>query len=383
MKVAIITLEYPPHIIGGAGIYLQAIVPELVRLGHEVHVIAPGTAMHYGRTIEQGAYIHRLPVSNQPRWKTVSFWAAQPRLFRHVEQAAGGFALVHSNGPSDLLLRRSMAPRPRLVTVHHLARSSLRAVRPSLRERLRQPGHELGLMPHLELFSIRRADHIVAVSEATRHDLIATGIPAGPITVIRHGARVEDYRFDAVDLQEIRARFGLGADPLVLSVGRLEPRKGTHVLLRAFALVHERRPVTLALVGSGDQGPYRTMARESGIAGRVRFLGHVDAIDLRKLYAACDLLALPSLMEGLGLVALEARAAGKRVVASRVGGIPEVVPPGAGHLVPPGDPGALAQALLRALGEPRQPMPAAPTWADAARQLSRLYQRVAEGRDEL
>jgi glycosyltransferase involved in cell wall biosynthesis len=376
MKIALITLEYPPQIMGGAGEYVGRIAPQLVLLGYEVHVITPGAERSYSARLEQGVLVHRLP--SAIRNKTIGYWAALPFAFRRIARAAGGFDLVHGNGVSDLTLSRQIAPQPRAVTIHHLSASCVHALKPALALRLRQPGGELGLVPYLEPRIIRRADHLIAVSDYTRAAVIATlGINPARVSVIRHGAQPEEYRFPAGELTALRASLGVNDAPMILSVGRLEPRKGLDVLLKAFALMQHAIGAKLVLAGGGDQQPYRQLAACLGIGERVIFAGRVDDLALRRLYAACDLFAFPSLMEGLGIVALEARAAGKPVVGSRVGGIPEVVPPGAGYLVPPGAPVPLAQALLTALRAPHGQPPAVPSWFDAARQLGDLYQGLS------
>jgi len=215
------------------------------------------------------------------------------------------------------------------------------------------------------------------VSEHTRADLIATlDVDATKIEVIRHGARPEDYQFDSKELTELRTQIKVEAGPMILCVSRLEPRKGIDVLLRAFEQVVREIRATLVLVGAGPQEYYRVLAEELGIDQRVVFMGHVDTLSLRKLYAACDIFAFPSLLEGLGLVVLEARAAGKFIVASQVGGVPEVVPAGAGYLVPPGDVAALADALMKALSEPHTELPPVPTWEEAGLQLCKVYEEA-------
>jgi glycosyltransferase involved in cell wall biosynthesis len=361
---------------GGAGVYVAQVAPELSRLGHEMHVIAPGQPDRFQQSYENGVYVHRLRLGSPRSQPTLAFWSELPRAFSRIAGQTGGFDLVHSNGIADLTLTRRAAPQPRAVTVHHLSLSCLRALRPSLSERLRQPGGELGLVPYLEPIVIQRARRIIAVSGYTRDDLVATlGVHPGKIDVIRHGASPEEYRFAPGTLAALRERLGLGEQPLILCVGRLEPRKGTGVLLRA--LVEMRRPdVKLVLAGSGNQEPYRALAQQLGIADRVIIAGRVDDLTLRQLYAACDVVAFPSLLEGLGIVALEGRAAGKPVVASAIGGIPEVVPAGAGYLVPPGEPAPLACALLQALHTPHGVPPPAPSWTEAGRQLSLCYQAI-------
>lgn len=154
--------------------------------------------------------------------------------------------------------------------------------------------------------------------------------------------------------EELRSALGLPPGARLLgSVGRLEPVKGHRYLLEAFRLLAPRHPTLyLAFVGDGALGPeLGARAREDGIADRVLFLGWRD--DVSALLAALDLFAFPSLNEGMGRALVEAMAVGLPIVASRAGGIPEVLGDGeAGLLVEPGSAPALAWGIERFLEEP-------------------------------
>src|SRR5690242_19290407 len=128
-----------------------------------------------------------------------------PGWFAHIAKFAGGFDLLHGNGISDLTLARTGTPQ--VVTIHHLSASSVKALHPSLFQRLKQPGGELGLVPYLEPVVVRRAGRIIAVSEYTLADLAATlGMDMTHISVIRHGAHPQEYRFSRAELAETRAQ---------------------------------------------------------------------------------------------------------------------------------------------------------------------------------
>jgi glycosyltransferase involved in cell wall biosynthesis len=137
--------------------------------------------------------------------------------------------------------------------------------------------------------------------------------------------------------------------PLVACAARLEPVKGVEFLLRAATSVPD---AAFAIAGDGSQAGYlRELAFALGIDGRVAFLGMV--MPVAPLLAAADVVVLPSLSEGMPIAALEAMALGTPVIASRVGGLPEIVSDGVcGLLVPPGEPNALAAAINAVIGDP-------------------------------
>lgn len=201
-------------------------------------------------------------------------------------------------------------------------------------------------------WALRRADAIVAVSESMRERLAdVLELDAGAIEVIHNG--IETVRGRA---GPVREELGLSpGDVLLVSVGNLYEVKGHDVLVRALARLERGEaapPWRAAIAGRGDrEGPLRELATSLGIEDRVRFLGYRD--DIPDLLAAADVFVLPSRAEGLPLALLEAMIAGKAIVASRTGGIPEAVEAGReALLVLPGDPDALAEALERLVGSP-------------------------------
>ncbi len=193
---------------------------------------------------------------------------------------------------------------------------------------------------------------VVAISPAVAGRLRAGGVPEAALRVIP--SAVDPQALAPTRSREsVRAAEGLGNEILFLTVAALVPRKGLDVLLRALArLVEEGLAPVLWICGSGPaRSGLERLSEELGLAKRVRFLGRRE--DVPDLLAACDVFALPARREGLGVAALEAMAAGRPVVASRVGGLAEaVVEGGTGLLVPPDDPAALAAALGRLLREP-------------------------------
>lgn len=200
--------------------------------------------------------------------------------------------------------------------------------------------------------SLRGAAAVVAVSRALAGKAVALGADERRVHTLYNG--VDGSRFTPGDKAAARARLGLGMDgPLVLYVGNLKQSKGCLDLLEAFAVTQPAQPqARLVYVGEGPcRAPLLARAWELDIEARVRLAGAMPHAVLPDWFRAADLLCLPSHNEGVPNVVLEAMACGTPVVATRVGGIPEVVPNHAGRLVPLGDAAALADALAAALAQ--------------------------------
>jgi glycosyltransferase involved in cell wall biosynthesis len=200
--------------------------------------------------------------------------------------------------------------------------------------------------------SLRRADRIIAISQAVRRFLIdVEKADAGRIDVIPYGIDADACARSAHP-GAFRRAIGAQVEPIVGFVGRLTRQKGVDVLLRAFARVEARHPeARLALAGDGpDRSALEELARSLGLK-RVMFLGWRG--DVADIMADSSLLAVPSRWEGFGLVTLEAMALGKPVVAARVSALPEIVVPGeTGLLVSSGSEAELADALLSLISDP-------------------------------
>ena len=261
---------------------------------------------------------------------------------RRVRRALAGVDIVHAQDRRAGLWTRLLPPRgaARVYTVHGLPEPYLPppvgSERPGLRARLAYRG--------VDALLARRADAVITVSHAVERELVTRlGWPAERITVIPNG----------VELDVPPAPRG----ELVGTLTSFDPVKGLDVLLDAAAALPQAR---FALFGEGDTAALEERARALGLDGRVSFPGRVPA---REALSRMAVFVLSSYMENAPLALLEAMAAGVPVVATRVGGVPELVPEGTGLLVAPGDPAALAAAIGRLLDDPAL----ARAQADAAR----------------
>ncbi len=195
-----------------------------------------------------------------------------------------------------------------------------------------------------------RMDRLIAVSRSIVAKLEHEGRDAAPISLIHNGVDLERYDHQG-PCCTLREEYGLPADgPIIGVVARLEPEKGHPTLLEAWVQVARAIPdASLLVIGEGSRREaLETMAAGLGLAGRVVFTGRRD--DVPAVTAALDVAVLPSYREALGLTILEAMALSRPIVASNVGGIPEMVEDGVtGLLVPPHDADALAAAIIRLL----------------------------------
>ena len=203
-------------------------------------------------------------------------------------------------------------------------------------------------------WSWRNSRAFVAVSDHGRTQMqTRLGLPEDGVRVIPNGVPARPG-----DRERTRRKLGVDDDEvLILTVGNLRRRKGHAVLIQALAELQRAgcgAPFQLAIAGDGRQRENLTqLTRELGLGERVHLLGHRD--DIPDLQAAADIFAMPSYWEGMPLAILEAMIIGKAIVASRVGGIPEILREGeSGLLVPAGDPLALAGALRRLIEDPAQ-----------------------------
>ena len=267
-----------------------------------------------------------------------------PRSVRDLLQFARGHQveLLHLDGPTSFSFGRLGARLTRLPTIAHFhSMLQLPPVRTLLN---RQP-----------MLSTSRS---IAVSAAVRQWAIATlAIAPERIEVLYNGHDIDRYASPSVDARSrIRREFALANDlPLIGVVGRLDiAQKGQDVMIRALPALRERCPgVALLLVGDGpDRARSEALANQLGLGDAVRFGGHRN--DIPDVLAAIDVVAIPSACdEGLPLVAIEAGAAARPIVAFDGGGLPEVVVhEDTGLIVRKGDTAGLAAAIARIIADP-------------------------------
>lgn len=305
-----------------------------------------------GELADAGVTVHALDARRlgDPRW--------MGRLARLVR--SGGYDLVHSHSPVPAVVARA-ARRAGTVLVHTEHNTWDRF-------------HPLTRLANAATFT--RNDHVFAVSDGVAASvrpppgLRRVSLP--PVEVLRHGIDEQAVRRGSMARQQARDELGLAADhEAVGHVGTFTPKKDHAGLVEAIASLVPRRPrLQLLLFGLGPLEPdLRQQVARAGLDDHVRFLGVRD--DVQRLLPALDVFALPSRHEGLPIALVEAMAAGLACVASRIGGIPEVVADGHdGVLVPPGEPDAVAAAVDALLDAPERRAALGAAAAESAGHLS-------------
>lgn len=279
--------------------------------------------------------------------------AAEPHAARVHAIPMGGDADVGMVGRLRRLIR---AERPDLVHLHSRRGSDvwggvaarLEGVPVVLSRRVDNPEPRAWAALKYRLY-----DRVIAISEGIRQVLLADGVPARKLACVHSAVDTERYRPGCADPAWLRREFGLPAQSAVIAmVAQFIPRKGHRTLLDALPAVWAAHPGTQVLLfGRGAEQPaIAAEVARRGFAERVRFAGFRD--DLHRVLPCVDVVVHPAQTEGLGVALLQAAACGTAMLATRTGGIPEVVVDGrTGLLVAPGDAPALARALQRLLGD--------------------------------
>ena len=319
--------------IGGLFRHVCDLVEEQARMGHEVGVICDAV---FGVAAEEkfkrlsgfcALGVHRVPMSRTLGLSDIAAFAAirrqverlQPEVLHGHGAKGGAFARLMPRVPGRVALYT-----PHGGSLHYTWRSPLGALYLGLENILR-----------------RRSDGLLFESEFSAECYRRKmGKPACPTLVAPNGLGQPDFAPFVKDEPIYDAVF----------VGELRALKGVGTLIEAARQLSSQRPFRLAIVGAGsDEALFRAEVAAKGLEKNVHFLGHRPA---REAFAQARIVVVPSLAESFPYVILEAIAAGRPVVATKVGGIPEIFGPYAGALVPPGNAVALFQAMRNMLERP-------------------------------
>jgi glycosyltransferase involved in cell wall biosynthesis len=386
MKIAFVTFEYPPFINGGAGIYASNITRELSKLGHNVVVFAPDLFDEVSSPNVNNLKIQKIPVNKKLPFKALQFWLRLPSEIKKVEKETK-FDIIHFNSISYWFLKKRLSKAKHVITIHHLVRDAVQNNNPSLLSRIIDiSGENSFFIPFIEKRCISFADKIIAVSQFTKKQLIDV-YDTNPniIETIYNGINIEKEDIPEEDISNLRKSLGLENKIILLFVGRIDdPRKGLDTLLHSVKKILDKKDIFLLIVGKGDQAGARKLSEILKINDNIMFTGFVNSKNLKKYYLLCDIYVCPSRLEGFGLTILEAMVAGKPIVATNTGAIPEIIRD-YGLLVNPDNDDELCDAIIRSIDNSFSLLKSNVTviqefsWERASKKLVSIYNQLQVG----
>ena len=330
---------YPTY--GGSGAVATALGIQLAKRGHEVHFVSYAQPFRLGHFHER-IFFHEVEMEHYPLFEHPPYTLALAVALHDAAQTHDldvlhvHYAIPHATSgwiAQEMLGDRGLP----MVTTLHGTDITLVGLHPSF-----QP---------ITRFSILRSTGITAVSEFLRDETVRDfGIPGERIEVIPNFIDTEVY--DPAKEPCYRSTLAEEGEKIIMHVSNFRPVKRVLDVVEIFSRVAAKVPSRLIMVGDGPDMPRAVeRARALGVGDRVVFLGKHDSVE--ELLPCADLFLLPSGSESFGLAALEAMASGAPVVASTIGGVPELVPHGeVGYLYPMGDVDGMAEGALEILSDP-------------------------------
>jgi N-acetyl-alpha-D-glucosaminyl L-malate synthase BshA len=330
--------------VGGSGVVATELARELSARGHRVHLISSDPPFRWRgglpNLVFERVTTPAYPLFNEPQYllalaTAIARIAAQESL----DVVHAHYAVPHATAAylAVRMLEAGGAARPpRTVTTLHGTDITLVGAEPAYRRVVE--------------FSLQQSHAVTAVSESLKADTLRSVGPVGDIAVVPNFLDCEIHR-RRPDVAQ-RRRIAPDEQPIVMHASNFRPVKRVEMVLDVFERVRQERPVRLVLVGDGpDRAPLEARARATPWHADVTFAGEQQ--DLVPWLSMADVFLLPSSQESFGLAALEAMACEVPVVASRVGGLPEVIADGeTGFLCDPDDPGQMAERIGAILADP-------------------------------
>jgi N-acetyl-alpha-D-glucosaminyl L-malate synthase BshA len=336
MKIGITC--YPTY--GGSGVVATELGKELAGRGHDVHFIS--YALPIRLTMKDHVYFHEVEVLTYPLFEyppydlVLATKMAEVMTRFDLDILHVHYAIPHSISAylAKMMLQDRVVP---FVTTLHGTDITL-------------VGNDRSYLP-ITRFGIEQSDAVTAVSEYLRQRTIQEFQIQRPVTVVPNFVDCNVYG-RATDVS-LRRRFASDDEAILIHISNFRPVKRIEDVVAIFALVREKRKARLLMVGDGPERPKAEwLANTHGVSRDVLFVGKQN--DMSELLAISDVLLLPSELESFGLVALEAMACEVPVIATRVGGIPEVVRDSVdGFLYTVGDVHSMAEGCLHILNNPQ------------------------------
>jgi glycosyltransferase involved in cell wall biosynthesis len=369
MKLALLSMDYPPRMAGGTTIHTYQLALALDGLGHEIHVVAASHPDAPREEVKENIHIHRVrrPYSVFSAYKTKV-------LLKKLD-------IIHGHGIcayGHLMLNKF----PTVVKMHNtwlgeFERYKYLAGNANVTRKM-DSATMMRAYIKMDKTCCKRADHLICISEVIKADTKKYNIDPGKMTVIHNG--IDFARFDVKD--NFRDKLGLKGT-VIGYIGRLEPHKGVESLLKAAKDLDAQ----FMLVGGGtDEGRLKGLVKKLGIEHKVKFTGYVSYDQIPRYYASVDIVVYPTLYEPLGNVILESMAAGKPIIATNVDGIPEIFEEGTGFLIEPEqtmledklDLLVNDEKLRKKLGAKGKEMVKGHSWVEVAKETIKVCENVLD-----
>lgn len=335
LKIGVIC--YPS--LGGSGVVATELAIKMAAKGHEIHFITSSLPFRYNEPHEN-IHFHEVRIDGYAVFKYPPYdIALANRIGQVVEEQNLDLLHVHYAVPhavSAVLAKDMIQSDIGIITTLHGTDVTILGHDPALRNTVK--------------YGIDKSDITTAVSESLRKETIELIEPSKDIRTIYNF--IDEEKYHPVESGTLRSDLGIQEnEKVIIHISNFRSVKRIPDLIRAFALVLEKLPSKLLLVGEGPEMPrIRRLVDVLGVTDHVLFTGRRD--DLPELLSFSDVMVLPSEKEAFGLVLLEAFACGVPAIGSTAGGIPEVIEEGVnGHIVPIGDPDAIAEKTLRILSD--------------------------------
>lgn len=331
MKIAMIG-QFPPHV-GGVGVHIHTLSKELVKQGHEVHVI---TYPHKNIQDIDGIHVIGTKGLNIPGVRGLMFKKNAKKALEKLLETED-IDIIHGHylfpaGAAAVEVGNEHGIKT-YVTAHGSDMFEVYKKQPIMRSTIKNV--------------LKKADCVLAVSNALRHEIIATGVEGISDKTRICWNSVDIDKFSPKENNSFRQENGLTDKPIVLFVGNLIKRKNVESLLEAKKIANS--DYYLVIVGDG---PLFKKLKKTVVDDNIRdviFTG--SRTDVENIIPSCDVLVLPSLSESFGLVLIEALACGKPVIGSNVGGITEIITDDVGLLVNPNKISSIASAIDKVIND--------------------------------
>jgi glycosyltransferase involved in cell wall biosynthesis len=397
--VVMVTTSYPRFPGDGIGSFIAPIAKGVAARGHGVHLVAPWHPEIRLPAEEDGVRFHFYKYAPSPGLAVFGYaaglkgdtalrgaaWAIAPLAItlgsleaRRVASRYGA-SVMHAHWviPNGVMAAFGAGSRPLVVSLH--GSDVFVAERNGMARRGAR-------------YAFGRSGWVTACSDDLRQRAVALGADPARIETVPYGVDTELFGPSAETRRAVRRELGIGEAPMVLAAGRLVRKKGFEYLIDAASALRDIADLSVVIAGGGDLAD-ELASRSAPLGSRVRLLGNRSQQEVARLFAAADVIAVPSVrddagnVDGLPNVALEALASATPVVASRAGGLPQAIQDHVtGRLVPERDATALAHAIRALLERPdearglgraaREHVSARYGWGETAARFEAAYERA-------